>query len=343
MSGSALWSLDDYLRVVEPHLPSELVSPEGVARLRALAAHLPPQSMVGFECPLAGDTQEADFAVALPADSPGMKQLAGEGPKNALLDDLRANPIWQRISTLCAHASARHSVPHDRLGTIWLEFDVQQQDPGVPVPNVLFGLSSAGHVEPAMRREAVEPALEILMGGPLPRGVRDMLERCFSARPAGSHLFQLGVMLRRRVDGVRVCVVNLSLRDIGEYLNCLGWTGQREDLMDALSPLTNHALRVALGIDVGETVLPRIGIECYLHHGNRTRVDGRWTEFLDLLVARGMCRPDKRDALLRWPGQTSARFLWPVTVARGLNHIKLVYQPGHPTQAKAYFGFACVT
>jgi hypothetical protein len=343
LSGSVLWSLDDYLRVVEPHLPSALVSPEGFARLRALAAQLPPQSMVGFECLLADQTQDADLAVGLPAKSPGMKQFSDRGLQNALLADLLAHPIWQRVSTLCMHVSEPHSVLHDRLGTVWLEFDGHHQGPGVPVPNVLFGLPFEDHVGEAGPWQVAESALELLTGESPPRRVRDMLERCFTALPSGAHLFQLGVMLGRRVKGVRVCVCNLSLDGIGEYLDRLGWTGRREELIGALSPLTGQALRLALGIDVGDMIAPRIGVECYLHDGPRTRIEGHWAELLDLLVARGMCRLDKRDALLCWPGQTLARFLWPVIIARGLNHIKLVYQPGCPPQAKAYFGFACVT
>jgi hypothetical protein len=113
--------------------------------------------------------------------------------------------------------------------------------------------------------------------------------------------------------------------------------------MRALSPLTGLAVRIGLGIDVAETILPRFGIECYPHRGNRTRVEGHWAELLDLLVARDMCHPDKGDALLQWPGQAPVRLLWPMTVARGLNHIKLVYQPGHEVGVKAYFGFVCVT
>jgi hypothetical protein len=343
MSGSVRWSLDDYLRVVEPRLPSTLVSPESFARLRALAVRLPPQSMVGFECRLAGNTEDADFAVALPADSPGMKQFAGHGPQNLLLAELLTNPIWQRVCALCARASGPHSALDDRLGTVWLEFDAHHQHLGVPVPNVLFGLPPEEQGRAGGGRQVAEAALELLTGEPLPCGLRDTLGRSFSGLPSGAHVFQVGVMLGRQVSGVRVCVTNLSLDGIVDYLDRLGWTGQRDDMIDALSPFTDRALRLALGIDVGEAIMPRIGIECYLHNGHRTRIEGHWIEFLDLLVACGMCCPDKRDALLLWPGQTTARFLWPVTFALGLNHIKLIYQPSCPLQAKAYFGFACVT
>ncbi len=37
-------------------------------------------------------------------------------------------------------------------------------------------------------------------------------------------------------------------------------------------------------------------------------------------------------------GSASSR--WPSVVTRGLNHVKLVYQPGRPLEAKAYWGFA---
>jgi hypothetical protein len=341
MSGRPLWSVDDYLLVVEPHLAPALVSPSEFVRLRTLAAQLPPQSIVGFECRLAGDTRAADLAVALPAGSPGMRQLAGHGPHKTLVDELATHSAWRQIRALCTRACEPCSDLHGRVGTVWLEFDAQQH-PGVPVPSVLFGLPSVEHFGTRGRRQAADSALELLTGEPLPRRVRDMLERCFSALPSSAHPFQLGVMLGRQASGVRVCVLNLSLDGIGDYLYHLDWIGKREELICALSPLTHHALRLALSIDVGEEIEPRIGIECYLHTGNRTRIEGRWVELLDLLVARGICHPDKRDGLLTWPGQTLMRYLVPITFARCLNHLKLIYRPGQPVQAKAYFGLFCV-
>ena len=60
-------------------------------------------------------------------------------------------------------------------------------------------------------------------------------------------------------------------------------------------------------------MLPRVGME-----GSFSRLprrEPRWRELLDRLVARGLCPPEKRDALLAWPGYDtfwSASGAWPV-------------------------------
>jgi hypothetical protein len=85
----------------------------------------------------------------------------------------------------------------------------------------------------------------------------------------------------------------------------------------------------------------------------------RWRIFLEELVARGLCLPAKRDALLAYPGQSSeetdpewwpadlirvSRFLGQRTTSalwRALHHVKIAYQPGRADaspalEAKAY-------
>jgi hypothetical protein len=62
-----------------------------------------------------------------------------------------------------------------------------------------------------------------------------------------------------------------------------------------------------------------------------------------------LCSPEKRDAVLAWPGQDSfwtAPDRWPVEAVglggvcvRFLSHLKVVGQPGRPPQVKAYLGF----
>jgi hypothetical protein len=166
------------------------------------------------------------------------------------------------------------------------------------------------------------------------------LSLCHSALPPEGTVFQVGVMLSRNLPGVRVCVANVRTAGIGAYLAGIGWPGPVDELARMLGPLSSFPVLMALGLDVGPAILPRIGVEYYPEWERRPWIDPRWMALLDHLVAAGLCTPQKRDALLAWPGRTYARFLWISTVLRGLNHVKLVYQPGTSLCAKAYFGFA---
>ena len=126
----------------------------------------------------------------------------------------------------------------------------------------------------------------------------------------------------------------------GIYLAELGWRGDIEDMVRTLAPFGTFATNMALAIDIGAGVGPKIGLECYMDERRRPQATASWIGLLDELVAQGMCTPAERDALLAWPGvEQTTQFIWARTFTRGLNHLKVVYQPGRPVVAKAYWGF----
>src|SRR5262249_50741750 len=70
--------------------------------------------------------------------------------------------------------------------------------------------------------------------------------------------------------------------------------------------------------------------------------EGRWQPLLDALAQRGLCTAAKREALLAWHGTAWRRLpheLWLTLMARLINHVKLVHQPGRDLEAKSYVGF----
>ena len=59
----------DYLAVVAPYIPPDMVSAENVAVISHVAAALPPSSNFGLECKLGNQAPEADFLVTvIPSD-----------------------------------------------------------------------------------------------------------------------------------------------------------------------------------------------------------------------------------------------------------------------------------
>jgi hypothetical protein len=330
-----LFSSNDYLRVVTPYLPHALISPEVLLCISRIAHDLPPTSLIGFESRLASPAPTVDFAVGITAASGSREVFAGGKTGVDLPAPRSADRAWQRFHTFAAQCADPASRFHDEVSTVWLEWDVDAAAERAPVPNVLFGIKAK---DP---QSLAEIGLHCLMSRPLSPPIRDKLAQCFAALPPQSHIFQVGVMLARHIDGVRVCVYPVQVEQIGEYLAQIGWTGPANVVADVLGPFCAFATNIALDVDVGERVSPKIGIECYLDDRRRARVEPGWMAFLDHLVAQGMCTAAKRDALLAWPGtQHTSQFIWPSIFIRGLNHIKLVYQPGRPLEAKAYWGFA---
>ena len=132
-----------------------------------------------------------------------------------------------------------------------------------------------------------------------------------------------------------------------------GLAGSGTDLRGVLGPAARIVDRVCLDIDAGETVHPKVGLECYFD-GNRQQGPSRVGGFARSLVATGLCTPEKREVLLAYPGyadEKTATVPWPEapqqasrmlggrslsTFVRSLHHVKISYEPDGPPEAKAY-------
>lgn len=328
------FSLADYLQTVTPHLPPALVAPAVWQQIQSVARALPPAAMIGFESALASPEATADFAIGLTARTQSRELFAGHLSSVDARGSFAA-PGWERFGAFAAAWADPGSPLYATMGTVWLEWDMQGSAPEIPAPNVLFGVQARDE-----RQALMERGLQCLMGRPLSPPVRNQLQRCFEALPPWTNIFQVGAMLARQVDGLRVCVYPITVEQAGAYLAELDWRGDVEDAVRALAPFGRFATRMALAIDIGAGVGPRIGLECYMEEQRRPEANASWIGLLDELVAHGLCTPARRAALLGWPGvQQSSQFIWMRTFTRGLNHLKLVYRPGRSLEAKAYWGF----
>jgi hypothetical protein len=181
---------------------------------------------------------------------------------------------------------------------------------------------------------------------------------CFDSLPPHGQVFQIGVMLPRQSESnsVRLCVDGISNDQILEYLSNIGWTYPLTDLNDLLSELSQFVDVIRLNFSVKDVVHPKIGLECYID--KQPKNTPKWQLFLDYLVNMQLCTPEKANAVLKWPGYSEEKYyqeVWPInfakasafvypglksTIARTLHHIKIVYHPHQPLQAKAYLWFS---
>jgi hypothetical protein len=160
------------------------------------------------------------------------------------------------------------------------------------------------------------------------------------------------MMLARPGETVRICIRGVPAEQRLELLRRIGWPGDVAELAARLADLPALADSVDLDLDLLPGVGEKLGLECSFFPGH----PDRWgfPAFVDALVERGLCLPDKRAGLLAWsggvhertrpeewpadlrrrsaelgPGTASAFIRWPY-------HVKLVHQPGRPLEAKAY-------
>lgn len=331
------YSMEDYLKIVTPYFHADLVSPAARSHIQSLAQILPPFSNAGLECRLDAGQSRVDLQVNLPCVVPNL-------PERFLAD-----PVWQFFQEFCHEWALPTSSLHQAIKDIWLEFDVAQQPSQIPMPCIFLGLNSEAHSVNWL----IELALKLSQhSSPL---LESNLQLCADALPAGASISHLGAMLSRSAKGVRVNVCGISAEQLSDYLKQIGWSDPSDTFSSLVSTLPRFTDFITLSFDVGDRVYPRIGLECFLKE--QPKADPRWQLFLNYLVAEGLCTLAKRDALLAWEGfsqRSSAPELWPRNISwgdrllgsraisifwRGLNHLKLIYQPGSSLEAKAYLAF----
>lgn len=345
-------SLADMLEVVLPALSPALATPEAATRLRAQARLLAPVACAGFECRLRADSPQVDLSQCIRRDEGDPPILAAHLARMAsagIADD----PSWARLGEFCAEWMAPSSPLHAGIHNIWLEFDLDGEASGAPAPSIFLSFV------PAPWRETLantERALSLLFGEPLSSPLRENVARCFAACPNVSSVSQIGAMLSRKDEALRVCVQRLAADQILPYLLEIGWPGPKDGLETLMARLGAFSGDITLlDMDVGAGVHPQIGVE----YGFGAEPEGkpRWAAFLDALAQQGLCAPEKRAGLLAWPGYTrptGSPLPWPdfliaesllqppdrfSMIQRKLNHVKITLRPQRPPEAKGYLQF----
>jgi hypothetical protein len=162
-------------------------------------------------------------------------------------------------------------------------------------------------------------------------------------------------MLARERQGFRVHVSQLPPDSVAEYLGQIRWPGDVPDVQRVARDLSDLVDRVVVCLDADDDIRPQLGLECFFNR--RHGLDRRWPAVLDYLVARGLCAPSKRHALLTWPGviePVPGLTPWPDGLIaesllqpadcfgvfdRRLSHVKISCAPERQVSAKAYFGY----
>lgn len=329
------------LRSAAPFLPEGVLSPAGLQSIERVAGILPASAieLFGFETQLGGGVGVPDCAFNLTPD--GAARLAGSDPLPA--PGAAAVGSWAKIQAFYrAWGDTRVQRCFSDAGATWLEFDAASAE---LAPNLLFGYWPDNTDTRRPLPWLTGTILPMLLGMPLSPAFANNLRRCFESHPGGGD-FQIGAMLARSIPAVRVCVFDLAPDQVSRFLGDIGWPGEIAAVQGYVDRFAAHADFVALHLDVGEQVYPRMGIEPGFTAGPWARqphLEPRWHGQLDALIELGLCTPEERDGLLAWVGYQdgAAMGLRPDQVLlRGLSHIKVTAHQGAEPLAKAYFGLS---
>jgi hypothetical protein len=203
----------------------------------------------------------------------------------------------------------------------------------------------------------VREVLELLIDEPVSNITIEHLSKCYNLLPHGGSVFQVGVMMPRLSESkaIRLCIKDIEFSKITEYLRSVGWRDPTDNLDILVSELSVFVDRIAINVSIDNGIHPKIGLECYID--KQPSCTSQWQMLFEFMIKRNLCTDDKINGLLEWPGyieEKSFKGIWPSNFAqastfvypnlrsaatRAINHIKLVYQPMEPLQAKAYLWF----
>jgi len=349
----------NYLCKAEPFV-SSLISPERFKDIITVAKLFPGNltSFLGFEIHLGDMRQRADWAFAISGVGDDRIVFENVLKQESFPQSLMQQPEWQQIARFSEAWAKQESLLKKQVKCFWLEFDMPESNPEMIIPSVFFGPEKISVEKSKDLRNQfswlVNDALPLLRGQPISTEVKRQILKCITKIPKEASLFQVGTMLSRSTNDVRLYINKISPREIISYMEALGWRDKNKTFQRLVDDLETRADRFVLSFDVTpEGIGSRIGLECSFEE-NRYHEEDRWEGLFEYLVAEGMCLPEKRDALLQYPGvEHSDDFsggvmrpfvsvsqhlddIFAGSLVRYISHVKVVYVPGRPFEAKAY-------
>jgi hypothetical protein len=331
---------------VAPHFSPALISPEAAARVMAAAELMPTATTwASLECRLSPHNERVDFSACIPARLRGQPEFPPSLAHPPAISG--STEQWARIASFWADWAEPTSPLHRKVPFVWLEFDLEQGTTGVAPPFLVFyllpprgsrswkGDAKFAAAGPGLGRECgpvLLRAFSLLRGRPLETEFASCVATCLEEFPNDGYLAYAAPLTTRTPETFRL-MLTFPKEEVLGYLRRIGWSGPMEQVEHFLAKLDGGARYTWFELDVAAGLLPTTGMGVGPLEG-----EGAYQPLLDWLTAQGACTPEKRDALLAWPGDSEVMLSqqrWPSRLQRGMT-FKLVYRPGRQVEAKAY-------
>ena len=344
-----IFSMNGIFGELRPHIPDVLVSPDIVCSIHGLNGRIPAAlaSRGIIECHLGNHKGIADWQLCVEKRGSGRDIAAGNLPLADIDESFFTDPSWRHLRRFSQRWADPSSVLYRKVDHLWMEFDHASMSAGIPVPGVYFsvGDTNADHsVENPNSHNGsaygwLPEAIEFLQGSPLKIETYGKLIFCLDALPGDAALHYAAVKPFRQRNVVKV-VLTIPAGKLESYLAQISCPCPAQEIVDAATWMERFG-RVRCLLDIADTVLPVVGIECRAD-ATRDGIVAGWESLLDRLLDEGLCTPEKRGAFLSWTGVSAATLpgdIFPCYISRNISHIKLVFRPGGHPEAKGYLDF----
>ena len=333
----------DHLSIVTPNLQNGLLGEACADHLAELCSHFPYDIAqdFGFESRLGNPEPVCDFCLQIRKGSPGALILAGKSNISNMSGQLLEDPFWQRLARLFQSWTDAEHILSQFIEVIWLEFD-HHGSGYCHTPNLFFGIAESGredrNVQWVFVKRVLDEVYAILFDIPFPTDLADNMRVCINALPERGGLYQVGFMIPRKTEAIRLILVRIGIDEIENYLSKIGWPGEMEIVENRISTYSSKFDYFVYNINIGKTILPYLSIEMYFQNMYQPQFGPRWGEVMDFLESEQLLTADKRVSLIRFCGKKTSNSLYPVRYINGINHFKMVYKKNAPVECKGYFG-----
>lgn len=321
-------SLASYARLHNGAALNSLLPSSATRPLDLLTENLPlaVTSLWGYEFSLYHKESSSDILICIHNPGAFKESLAAEAGWGRVISE----PYLARMRELVANWAS----PGNRLGQVisnlWFEYDYEGIVSGSPTPNVFYGPKDNCHS--LEKIWATQQLFDHLKPGSLPKGTFRSLARCMSWLAAGSTVTQIGQMLARGENRLRVFIQHIPSHGILPFLNRMGYLHcSNPELREQLEWCYRLADSVDLDIDLADTLGEQLGLECYFDSIEKAAL------FLDHLLERNLCDLEKyekvKQHLRRLYQQNEPAFL------PFFSHFKLGFHPVKGLTAKVYLGY----
>ncbi len=325
-------NLKNYLDSMAGNLPPEIISPETFSQIYKMAdlfADFAASEYI-METHLYTDAAEADFSWRVLADE---KACLENGLKSEHLSALAGSNTWAKIVDFI-------NFWPPAMADIWLEMDYDELDKPIPQPCFFFN-AEAVKKGSIVDEELLFRALEHLADREKLNLLRPHLLKAVDQLPSEIGLFQVGVMLARHSDRVRIFTGELTREQLLDYLSNIGWKGplpQLQELFELVHPYSDG--NYILDFDVSrQGISEKIGI----NFGLETKEI--LPDFLENLINHQLCTDKKRNGVIAWPGSFGSYLgsgYGYTALLKDISHFKIACSPEAGLKAKAYLRVAGV-
>ena len=329
-----------------PFIPDALISQDVISHIEKLNENFPAglTTIGGMECRLGTDDRNADWFLGINPMDGGREKFYDKISDGSLSQELQKTPGWKAIRGFTEHWVNPQSPVHQNVSFVWLEFDYPALVAGNPIPGVFLLLKDPVNHSGTGGSEYYEwlfnNAFKYLHIEEVNKETEANIKFCFDRLPDKAAINYAALMLGRKLKGIRL-VVSIPVEKLEGYLSDVGWEGSGSELRSLVEELSQFVDIIDFNLDIAHKVFPKIGLECILRK-KQLQIEPRWRTLVNHLTEKGLCKPEKGRGLLAWSGYENTVLpheTVPSYLFRGISHVKIMYQPGSPLEAKGYMGF----